>query len=1379
MRDSVNSMIKRVFENKKGMRGLVQGLVLAFAFLSILSATVSAQSTWPNPGHPAAQIGGGTFNASHGNFLFPAAINLTADTDTFHVDATDDKVGIGTLTPNAKLEVNGGDIYIWDNGGNPRFLIGDSAAAGDYGGFRWHSTLDLVQIGTQTGGYVFNLDEDGETGIGTTDPNATLHVAGDINVTAGNDVCIDDGGICLSTAGTGSGTVEGSGLADRVAFWNASDSIDYDNNLTWDDTNKRLGVGTTSPGAVLQVSNPNADSTVVDFRNSNDVTIFRMSNSAAQAEFDNTYNPSFPRITFDSDTNTGISRAAADEIAIITGGAEMLRVDDSGNIGIGTTDPSSLLHINSSDDVNLTIRTEGSGDDAGIVLDTNSAQDWWIYNDESDSRKLKFSEGGDDHVVIDVDGNTGIGSKAPATKLVINETDETTTQSQFTQAVDRAGILLMTDYTSNAYTPGLFWATNNNNNDKPKAGIYMRETGSGSYLYFGTSGTYSTGITNDAIVVDPDGKVGIGTTSASDTLTVAGNASAQNLFVGGGPKYPYQGSTDYPATFSVGDGTDQIAAYLNGSMIGIWTQANKSMAESVGGWAIKGEIMNDTGDNPIAATLAGYDSNEGYWYGGYFKNNAGSGEIDVLIANESQGIYVRTDVDDSYGGYFDSVGSGSLGIYSSGGDAGVVGNRSGDGSLVSGTGVFGSGQNYGLYGKSTESNVGWLASNTEFSGAGLYAMGNTWAGVLNGDINVSGGIWLGNTSASPSAGTIEWNGSDFVGYDGASWESFTEQGAGSGGVGGTVNGSGADTRVAFWNSTKSIDSDSDFIWDESENELRIATSDNGDLALQVNGNSQLNGAVYFDGGTDIDTSGNINLDANDYIRFDTTSTKIYADTDSTEDLIIEAASDVLIQPAGRVGVGDVDIPAAFFHVNTSGGGGAASIGYNCDTGGTGSICLGSGSSSTGSPSFAVGSDVNASKAYAVAVGRQTKAYGWAAFASGYQSEAGNYSTALGYQSKAAEEYSTAIGNKMTVDGVRSIGFGLDDTARTLSQANTMAIMGGNVGIGSLTPDQELKVSGDANITGGMYINGGSSVISGLNIFLSVGDGSDQGGGYFDASKYTLAAEVDYDNDGWAIQGVGKTATDTVINQGTLAKDDSSHGPTGVVGWHNSGPEGFIANGTIGVYGDVSGGGDFAGYFNGNVSATSGGDFCIEGGNCLSNVGGSGGWSDSGTYVELETSSDYVIIGASRTPTQELEVEGDINVTENIYYGGNLTGYGSDFAEMMPTAERVNDGDVVCFDGNMEIRKCGVRSDRSVAGVVSERPTIIGNGAVKDGMPVGIAGIVPTKVVGPVESFDLLTTSEVPGHAEKATIEDFGAIIGKAMEPCDTDKCVIKVLVGLR
>jgi hypothetical protein len=52
-----------------------------------------------------------------------------------------------------------------------------------------------------------------------------------------------------------------------------------------------------------------------------------------------------PSITTVSDTNTGIFFPAADTIAFSEGGAEAMRIDSSGQVGIGTTSPSAPLHV--------------------------------------------------------------------------------------------------------------------------------------------------------------------------------------------------------------------------------------------------------------------------------------------------------------------------------------------------------------------------------------------------------------------------------------------------------------------------------------------------------------------------------------------------------------------------------------------------------------------------------------------------------------------------------------------------------------------------------------------------------------------------------------------------------------------------------------------------------------------------------------------------------------------------------------------------------------------------------------------------------------------------------------------------------------------------
>lgn len=57
---------------------------------------------------------------------------------------------------------------------------------------------------------------------------------------------------------------------------------------------------------------------------------------------------SAPGITFDSDSNTGFFRPAADALGVSTGGVERVRVNSSGNVGIGTSAPSGPLHVQGS-----------------------------------------------------------------------------------------------------------------------------------------------------------------------------------------------------------------------------------------------------------------------------------------------------------------------------------------------------------------------------------------------------------------------------------------------------------------------------------------------------------------------------------------------------------------------------------------------------------------------------------------------------------------------------------------------------------------------------------------------------------------------------------------------------------------------------------------------------------------------------------------------------------------------------------------------------------------------------------------------------------------------------------------------------------------------
>ena len=61
-----------------------------------------------------------------------------------------------------------------------------------------------------------------------------------------------------------------------------------------------------------------------------------------------------------TDTNTGVFYPAADTVAVSTGGSERMRVDSSGNVGIGTSSPGSILDVQSATSIIRNTATTGT-----------------------------------------------------------------------------------------------------------------------------------------------------------------------------------------------------------------------------------------------------------------------------------------------------------------------------------------------------------------------------------------------------------------------------------------------------------------------------------------------------------------------------------------------------------------------------------------------------------------------------------------------------------------------------------------------------------------------------------------------------------------------------------------------------------------------------------------------------------------------------------------------------------------------------------------------------------------------------------------------------------------------------------------------------------
>jgi len=164
-------------------------------------------------------LGAGRANDVPNNVV---AGGLTIDTDTLHVDSTNDRVGIGTTTPAQALEVSG-RIKATGISGNsfPLELTTDTTSCRIT--MKDVNSTSAVVVGTETNDLVLRtnsqervrVDSSGKVGIGTQTPSAKLHVKG----AAANDTSPE-----MTIQGNGSMSFHGSlGQGSYNGIVNAGD----------------------------------------------------------------------------------------------------------------------------------------------------------------------------------------------------------------------------------------------------------------------------------------------------------------------------------------------------------------------------------------------------------------------------------------------------------------------------------------------------------------------------------------------------------------------------------------------------------------------------------------------------------------------------------------------------------------------------------------------------------------------------------------------------------------------------------------------------------------------------------------------------------------------------------------------------------------------------------------------------------------------------------------------------------------------------------------------------------------------------------------------------------------------------------------------------